>query len=150
MYGAAGCSQRKDTCPGSQGSSIPAHSSAPQVAFTQSKEHLLLVCSKVQYGRPPRPRPIHIPSSLLPYPDSNRTQGHRVQGALVGGSSCSGALVLFLSLAMLRTASTNCSAVINTAVRSDESVFASWRQRQNADADHSRSSGHGPFHAPSS
>lgn len=38
--------------------------SAPQVAFTQSKQHLL-VCSKVQFGQPPGPRPIHIPSSLL-------------------------------------------------------------------------------------
>lgn len=151
----AGCSQHKDTCPGSKGRPHSSPHSAPQVAFTQSKEHLLLVCSKVQYGQPPRPCPIHIPSSpLCPFPPAvpSLRQDPRAActGRLAGGSSCCGGLVLFLSLAMRRAASPNCSAVINTAVRSDESVFASWRQRQNADADYSRSSGHGPFRAPSS
>lgn len=38
--------------------------------FTQSKEHLFLVCSKVQCGQPPLPCPVHTPSSALLCPSS--------------------------------------------------------------------------------
>lgn len=121
------------------GGSTPAHTLLNEpcmcpvwlrVSFTQRKEHIFLVYSKVQYGQPPLPCPMQSffcsSVSLFSYhheSDPGRSEGSVSTKCLerVGSSwlLCEdlcllSPVVLFLSLSMLQVASRNCSAVINT------------------------------------